>query len=259
MAARGRGAGQPRRPLAAARALPGLPAGARARRLPDRGAAGRPRASRDASTTSSRSSSATTPSRSWASPPSSPLTDVEASLRSSSAPSRISARRLLSSTRRWPAKPLDDPSFEPIFARAPGARQHDLAAPHAQPDPAGLPERERVPVRHLVVARLALRDRGGDGPARLLRRDGAPPEPEDPHPPRRRHAAPLRRPPEHDPGRRPDEAFERLKRHPIEYFKRILRRYGVFRRTARAALLRSSSSAPTTCSSAPTCRSADPT
>ena len=55
--------------------------------------------------------------------------------------------------------PLDDPRFEPIFARSPRARRGDLAAPDAQPVWPDYPTEDGVPIRDLVVARLALRDR----------------------------------------------------------------------------------------------------
>src|SRR3954452_13846842 len=65
---------------------------------------------------------------------------------------------------------------------------------------AGLPDRARVRLRDLVVARLAVRDGGRPGPARLLRSDGPPPAAPRARPPRRRHGAALLGAARHGPG-----------------------------------------------------------
>ena len=78
------------------------------------------------------------------------------------------------------------------------AQQADLDASGARRQFPGLSVREEIEVRNLVDLRLVLRDRGGDGAARVLEDHGQISEPEDHHPPFRRHRADAGRP--HRPG-----------------------------------------------------------
>ncbi len=76
------------------------------------------------------------------------------------------------------------------------ARQADLDSSGARRRDARLSAgRKEVALRNLVGARLVLRDRLRDGAARVLQDHGRLSEPQDHHPPLRRHRADARRPP----------------------------------------------------------------
>ena len=78
------------------------------------------------------------------------------------------------------------------------AQKADLAASGARRQFPRLSVREEIEIRNLVDLRLVLRDRGGDGAAGVLQDHGQISEPEDHHPPFRRHRADAGRP--HRPG-----------------------------------------------------------
>ncbi len=94
--------------------------------------------------------------------------------------------------------PLDHPAFDPFFATMNKLRQADLAASGARRQFPRLSHREEIEIRNLVDLRLVLRDRGGDGAAGVLAHHGQISQPEDHHPPFRRHRADAGRP--HRPG-----------------------------------------------------------
>jgi aminocarboxymuconate-semialdehyde decarboxylase len=91
-------------------------------------------------------------------------------------------------------KPLDDPAFEPFFeAMNKSGKPVWMHPARAANFPDYLTEKKSK-VRDLVDVRLVLRNRSGDGPARLLGHHGQVPEPEDHHAPFRRHRADAGRP-----------------------------------------------------------------
>ena len=95
-------------------------------------------------------------------------------------------------------KPLDDPAFEPFFAAMNRLNKPIWMHPaRAANFPDYLTEKKSQ-IRNLVDLRLVLRDRGGDGAARVLEDHGQISEPEDHHAPFRRHRADAGRP--HRPG-----------------------------------------------------------
>ena len=91
-------------------------------------------------------------------------------------------------------KPLDDPAFEPFFAYMNKTGKPVWMHPaRAANFPDYLSETE-IKIRNLVDLRLVLRDRGGDGPAGVLRDHGQILEPEDHHSSFRRHRSDAGRP-----------------------------------------------------------------
>src|SRR5205823_8348597 len=109
-----------------------------------------------------------------------------------------------------------------------------MAAPDAERVVARLPDRAGVRLRLVVVARLAVRDRGGAGPACVLRHDGAPPRAPRHRPPWRRHGAALLCAPVDGPGREADEGIAAPAAAGI--LSPVLRRHRTVRGAARGAL-----------------------
>ena len=162
-------------------------------------------------------------------------------------------------------RPLDEPVFEPLLRRHGAARPADLAASGAHRGDARLCRRAEIALRNVVVFRLALRHLGRHGAAGVLRPVRPLSEPENHHPPSRRHDPVLRRPHRPRPRRaRPTHAGRGLFENPAvaetaapRLHARLLRRHRhVRRRRPRAALRASNSSAPTRWCSPPTPRSA---
>ena len=145
------------------------------------------------------------------------------------------------------------------------ARPADLAASRPHRGDAGLCRRAEIALRNVVVFRLALRHLGRHGAAGVLRPVRPLSEPEDHHPPSRRHDPVLRRPHRPRPRRaRPTHHRRGLFKNPAvaetpasRLHARLLRRHrDVRRRRPRAALRAANSSAPTRWCSPPTRRSA---
>ena len=168
--------GEPRRALAAARSLRRLPPGARARRLPDGGARRRADLGRARARGQRRAGRARArppgPLR-RASPPSCRSTTSTRRSRSSSAAVASSARSARRSTPTCRACRSTTRAFEPLFAKVHELDRTIWLHPARSSIWTDYPTEDRVALRHLVVARLALRDRRGDGPPRLLRSHGA--------------------------------------------------------------------------------------
>ena len=95
-------------------------------------------------------------------------------------------------------KPLDDPAFEPFFETMNKLDKPIWLHPARGANFPDYLTREEIEIRNLVDLRLVLRDRGGDGAAGVLQDHGQISEPEDHHPPFRRHRADAGRP--HRPG-----------------------------------------------------------
>jgi aminocarboxymuconate-semialdehyde decarboxylase len=118
------------------------------------------------------------------------LDDVDAALREvERAVTQLGARGVQVFT-SVAGRPLDRPEYRPVFA---AMAEHDLPVWLHPARTAAMPDYAAEPLRDVVVLRLALRDLGGHGPARLLRRLRPPPRAEGRHAPLRRHGAVLRR------------------------------------------------------------------
>ena len=91
-------------------------------------------------------------------------------------------------------KPLDRPEYLPFWKKMNELGAPDLDASDPRRRDAGLYRRGQVALRNLVDVRLVLRDRDRDGAAGLLQDHRRPSQPEDHHPPFRRHRADARRP-----------------------------------------------------------------
>ena len=91
-------------------------------------------------------------------------------------------------------QPLDEPRIRAVLGHHEPARQAGVAAPGARRQFPRLSQRAKIEIRNLVDLRLVLRDRGGDGAAGVLQDHGQVPQPENHHPPFRRHRADAGRP-----------------------------------------------------------------
>ena len=151
------------------------------------------------------------------------------------------ARSACRSTPTSPASRSTCPEYRAVLEEDERARQADLAASGARRRDAGLSAaREEVAVRDLVDARLVVRDRLHHDAARLLQDHGQPSQPEDHHPPLRRHRADARRP------ARPGQRRDGLAHH----------RRGLRRRCARASRSARSTISRTTSGPTPRCSAA---
>ena len=91
-------------------------------------------------------------------------------------------------------KPLDRPEYLPFWNKMNETRRAGLAASGTRRRNAGLHRRGQIALRNLVDLRLVLRDRLRHGAPRVREDHRHPSEPEDHHPPFRRHRADARRP-----------------------------------------------------------------
>ena len=86
-------------------------------------------------------------------------------------------------------RPLDDPAFAPFWKEMNKNGKPIWLHPSRSAKFSDYATEDKVEVRNLVDVRLVVRDRSGDVAAYLLQDHGQAPEPEDHHPPLRRHRA----------------------------------------------------------------------